>query len=57
MLAFLVAQFGLGLYGLINYDQLIEDGLKETLYAAKDQIELKNAWETLQYEVGTGCII
>lgn len=50
MLAILVAQLGLGLYGLINYDVLIEKGLEETLYAAKDQIELKKAWETLQYE-------
>lgn len=51
MLAFLVTQFGLGLYGLINYDLLIEKGLKETFNAAKDQRELRKAWEDLQYEV------
>lgn len=51
ILILFVAQLGFGLYGLFNYDQLIEDGLTETMYAAKDQKELQKAWETLQHEV------
>lgn len=52
MLALFIAQLGLGLYGLINYDALIEKGLKETLNVAKGQNELLNAWEAMQNEVG-----
>lgn len=51
MLALLVAQLGFGLYGLINYQLLIENGLMEILHASKGQKELQNAWEALQNEV------
>lgn len=47
----LIAQFGFGSYGLINYDQLIEDGLTETLRASKDRIGVQKAWAALQFDV------
>lgn len=54
MIALLMAQLGFGLYGLINYDQLIEKGLLETIRVSKGNEELLKAWEGLQNEVKTG---
>lgn len=51
MLVLLVAQLGFGLYGLINYDVLIEKGLYATLDAAKDQPTLQKAWDGIHAKV------
>lgn len=53
MLVSLVAYVGFGLYGLINTHALIGKCLTETLYAAKDQPLLKNAWIATQENVST----
>lgn len=52
MLILLVAQIGGGLYGMINYDLLLEKGLNEMLYATKDHNDLLKTWDQLQYDFG-----
>lgn len=53
----LVTQLGAGLYGLMNYESLIEKGLNETLYAAKDNQVIASAWQALQHEVSTKVVV
>lgn len=53
MLILVVAQLGIGIYGLVNYESLIERGLNETLHATKENEVLEKAWEGLQYYVST----
>lgn len=53
MLVLLVVQLGFGLYGLINYDVMIEKGLYATLDAVNDQPNLQKAWIRIQKDVSS----
>lgn len=51
MLILLVIQLGVGIYGLVKYDTILEKGLTATLQDAKDNPNIGKAWDALQYNV------